>query len=89
MHEVFPGERHSYGCATARATAQGPRNLLHREHRSRPSGSACTSTSAEFVDMLSATSPSLLYVLGIPGGSLLVVVLICYGLYRVLDRFEH
>ena len=39
--------------------------------------------------MLTATAPSLLYVLGIPGGSLLVAVLLCYGLYRVLDRFEH
>ena len=39
--------------------------------------------------MLSATSaPNLLYVLGIPGGSLLVVVLICYGLYRLLGAFE-
>ena len=39
--------------------------------------------------MLSAQSPSLLYVLGIPGGSLLVAVLICYGLYRLLGRLEH
>ena len=39
--------------------------------------------------MLSAQAPSLLYVLGIPGGSLLVAVVICYGLYRLLSRFEH
>ncbi len=39
--------------------------------------------------MLSATAPNLLYVLGIPGGSLLVSVLICYGLYVVWGRFEH
>ena len=39
--------------------------------------------------MLSATAPNLLYVLGIPGGSLLVAVLICYGIYRALARFEH
>jgi hypothetical protein len=39
--------------------------------------------------MLSAEAPNLLYVLGIPGGMLLVVVLISYGLYRALGRFEH
>lgn len=38
--------------------------------------------------MLSAAAPNLLYVLGIPAGSLLVSLLICYGLYRVWGRFE-
>lgn len=38
--------------------------------------------------MLTATAPSLLYVLGIPGGLLLVSVLVCYGLYRLLGSFE-
>jgi len=38
--------------------------------------------------MLSDTSPSLLFVLGIPGGSLLVIVLISYGLYRLWGRFQ-
>jgi hypothetical protein len=39
--------------------------------------------------MLLASAPNLLYVLGIPGGSLLAACVICYGLYRVLGRFEH
>lgn len=39
--------------------------------------------------LVASTSPNLLYVLGIPGGSLLVVVLLSYGLYRLLSRFEH
>jgi hypothetical protein len=29
---------------------------------------------------------SLLYVLGIPVGMLVVVVVVCYGIYRVLSR---
>ncbi len=39
--------------------------------------------------MLSATAPNLLYVLGIPAGSLLVSLGLCYVLYLVLSRFEH
>jgi len=40
--------------------------------------------------MLLASAPNLLYVLGIPAGSLLASVLLCYGLYRVLTRvMEH
>ncbi len=39
--------------------------------------------------MLALASPNLLYVLGIPGGMLLVACLISYGLYRVLGRSEH
>jgi hypothetical protein len=38
--------------------------------------------------MLLASAPNLLYVLGIPGGSLVGCVLICYGLYRLLGRLE-
>lgn len=38
--------------------------------------------------MLSDTSPSLLFVLGIPGGALLTVLLLCYGLYRLWGRFQ-
>lgn len=38
---------------------------------------------------LAETTPSLLYVLGIPAGSLLTIVLLCYGLYRVLGRVVH
>lgn len=38
--------------------------------------------------MLSSTAPNLLFVLGIPGGSLVVSVLICYALYRVLTAVE-
>jgi len=33
-------------------------------------------------------APDLLYVLGIPAGMLLVVVIISYGLYRFLSRGE-
>jgi hypothetical protein len=40
--------------------------------------------------MLLSSAPSLLYVLGIPGGALLASLLLCYGLYRLLDRvMEH
>jgi len=40
--------------------------------------------------LLASSAPSLLYVLGIPGGSLVACVLICYGLYRILGRvLEH
>lgn len=39
--------------------------------------------------MLSATAPNLLYVLGIPAGSLLVCLGICYVLYLIFGRFEH
>jgi len=38
--------------------------------------------------MLSDTSPSLLFVLGIPGGALLVAILLCYGLYRIWSRVQ-
>jgi hypothetical protein len=31
-------------------------------------------------------APNLLYVLGIPAGMLLVVVVVCYGIYRALSR---
>ena len=37
--------------------------------------------------MFLAEVPNLLYVLGIPAGSLLVAVLISYGLYLALGRF--
>jgi hypothetical protein len=39
--------------------------------------------------MLSSTAPNLLYVLGIPGGSLVVCLLLCYGLYRAWSAMEH
>ena len=70
------------------------RRASARLHNSRATcyieGADCTITTRELVDMLVAsTSPNLLYVLGIPGGSLLVVVLLSYGLYRLLSRFEH
>jgi hypothetical protein len=36
--------------------------------------------------MFLAAVPNLLYVLGIPGGFLLVAVLLSYGLYRALGK---
>jgi hypothetical protein len=36
--------------------------------------------------MLLASAPNLLYVLGIPAGSLLAALLLCYAVYRVLDH---
>jgi hypothetical protein len=39
--------------------------------------------------LLASAAPNLLYVLGIPGGCLLLTLVICYGLYRVLGRLEH
>jgi hypothetical protein len=34
-------------------------------------------------------APNLLYVLGIPGGLLVLGVILCYGLYRILGSSLH
>jgi hypothetical protein len=62
-------------------------NLLHMvAHASRHPTPAHQQHHRGVVTMLLASAPNLLYVLGIPGGSLVACVLICYGLYRILGR---